>query len=153
MESKNQINPNWLSGFVDGEGTFYIGINKNDEMTIGWQVLPEFRIVQHEKDIKLLYKIKKYLGCGTVRINHGDRYELRIRKLDHLKNIVIPFFESYPLQTQKKYDFLSFRKVILLIDKGEHLSEEGIKNIFQTIEKMNRKQKDITRNNLKNIIG
>ncbi len=153
MDSKSKINPYWLSGFVDGEGTFYIGINKHQEMIAGWQVLPEFRIVQHQKDIKLLYKIKEYLGCGTVRTNHGDRYELRIRSLDHLKDVVIPFFEKYPLQTQKKYDFLSFRKVVLLMDKKEHLKKEGIKKIFYAIKKMNRANKDITEKNLKEIIG
>jgi len=150
---KNLIDPNWITGFVDGEGTFYVGINKHQEMTAGWQVLPEFRIVQHQKDIKLLYKLKKYFGCGTVRKNHGDRYELRIRKLDHLKNVVIPFFEKYPLQTRKKYDFLSFRKVVLLMDKKEHLTEEGIKKIFSAIKKMNRQDKHITENNIKKIIG
>ena len=150
---KNLIDPNWITGFVDGEGTFYVGINKHQEMTAGWQVLPEFRIVQHQKDIKLLYKLKKYFGCGTVRKNYGDRYELRIRKLDHLKNVVIPFFEKYPLQTRKKYDFLSFRKVVLLMDKKEHLTEEGIKKIFSAIKKMNRQDKHITENNIKKIIG
>jgi len=148
LMTKSQIDPNWISGFVDGEGTFYVGINKHEEMSAGWQVLPEFRVVQHQKDIKLLYKIKEYLGCGTVRKNHGDRYELRIRKLDHLKNIVIPFFESYPLQTQKKYDFLSFRKVVLLIDKKEHLTEKGIKKIFSAVKKMNRANKNITKSNI-----
>ena len=98
-------------------------------------------------------KLKKYFGCGTVRKNHGDRYELRIRKLDHLKNVVIPFFEKYPLQTRKKYDFLSFRKVVLLMDKKEHLTEEGIKKIFSAIKKMNRQDKHITENNIKKIIG
>ena len=72
MERK--LDPFWVSGFTDGEGTFYVGINKHSEMSAGFQVLPEFRIVQHEKDIKLLHKIKSFFGCGVVRRNHDSRY-------------------------------------------------------------------------------
>ena len=38
-------------------------------MLQGYQVLPEFRIVQHKRDIKLLYGIKKFFGCGIVTYN------------------------------------------------------------------------------------
>jgi len=102
------LNPYWISGFVDGEGTFYIGINKSTTMTIGYQVLPEFRVVQHYKDIKLLYALKKYFDCGVVRVNHDDRYELRIRSIEHINKKIIPHFNKFPLNTQKKFDFIKF---------------------------------------------
>ena len=108
-----KLEPNWISGFVDGEGTFYVGINNQPSMTIRYQVLPEFRIVQHKKDIKLLYAIKDYFKCGVVRVNHSDRYEVRIRSIEHLNKIIIPFFEKYELQTQKKFDFIKFKKILL----------------------------------------
>jgi len=63
-----KLEPNWVTGFTDGEGTFYVGINKNTTMAIGYQVLPEFRIVQHKKDIKVLYALKKFFwsrGCKS----------------------------------------------------------------------------------------
>jgi len=150
---KRELEPFWVSGFTDGEGTFYVGINKNTEMTAGFQVLPEFRIVQHEKDIKLLYKLKSFFGCGVVRKNHDTRYEVRIRKIEHLAKIIIPFFIKHPLQTQKKHDFLKFRKVVLLIEKGEHLTRDGIDKILSIAKKMNRKEKLRTIENFKNKFG
>ena len=144
----SNINPYWITGFVDGEGTFYVGINKNKTMKTGYQVLPEFRIVQHKKDIQLLHKIKKFFSCGVVRVNHDDRYEVRIRDLKCLKTIVIPFFEKHKLQTQKKFDFMKFRKIVMLMDKGEHLNKEGIQKIYTLAEKMNTKSKIITRKHL-----
>jgi len=137
-----KISPDWVSGFVDGEGTFYVGINKNSTMKSGYQVLPEFRIVQHKKDIQLLYALKSFFGCGVVRVNHEDRYELRIRKLEHLVNIVVPFFEKHSLLTQKKHDFLKFRKIVLLISQNKHLDKEGIIRIIEIAEKMNRANKE-----------
>ena len=136
-----KINPFWVSGFVDGEWTFYVGINRNDTMKVKFQVLPEFRIVQHEKDIQLLYALKKYFGVGVVRVNHDTRYELRIRSLEHINKYVIPHFDKYELLTQKKFDFLKFKEIIKLMNENKHLSVEGVKEIIAIASKMNRQEK------------
>lgn len=136
-----QIKPDWVAGFVDGEGTFYIGINKQPSMTINYQVLPEFRVVQHKRDIKLLYALKEFFNCGVVRVNHDDRYELRIRSIEHLQKIVIPFFEQYQLQTQKRFDFIKFNKIIKLMNKNKHLTTEGLLQIIDIASQMNRQDK------------
>jgi hypothetical protein len=44
------LNAQWVVGFVDGEGCFHVGINQNESMSLGVQVLPEFTVVQHEVD-------------------------------------------------------------------------------------------------------
>ena len=136
-----KIEPNWVSGLVDGEGTFYVGINKNDTMKCGLQVLPEFRIVQHKRDVQLLYGLKRYFGAGVVRINHDDRYELRIRSLQHINQFVIPHFDKYPLLTQKKFDYLKFKKIVNLMNQAKHLSVLGIKEIITIAAQMNRQDK------------
>jgi len=135
------IKPEWVSGFVDGEGTFYVGINKNSTMTVGYQVLPEFRIVQHKKDIKLLYALKKYFGCGIVRVNHDDKYELRIRSIEHINKNIIPHFDKFQLLTQKKFDFIKFKKIINLINQNQHITKNGLINIINIACKMNRQNK------------
>lgn len=38
------LNAQWIVGFVDGEGCFYIGINRNQTMKFGVQILPELRL-------------------------------------------------------------------------------------------------------------
>ena len=136
-----KLNEYWVSGFVDGEGTFYVGINKNKEMKTGYQVLPEFRVVQHKRDIKVLYALKDYFQAGVVRINHDDRYELRIRSVDHINKKVIPHFDKYPLITQKKFDYIKFKKIMNLINQQRHLKLDGINQIIDIAAKMNRQNK------------
>ena len=82
------LSPDWVVGFVDGEGCFYVGINPHPEMGVGYQVLPEFRIVQHQRNIQVLYALKRFFRCGVVRRNRDDRYELRIRRLSCLQQVV-----------------------------------------------------------------
>lgn len=127
----------WVSGFVDGEGCFFVGINKHPEMSAGFQVLPEFTVVQHKRDIQILYALKEFFGCGVVRVNHGDRMAYRVRSLQHLKERIVPFFEKHSLKTKKKLDFIKFRKILLLIERQEHLKTTGIDKIRELASKMN----------------
>ena len=97
----------WIVGFVDGEGCFHVALNKLQKMTVGWQVLPEFRIVQHQRDVLLLKRIQNYFGFGSVQRNHGDRQEFRVRGMENLEKL-ISFFNKHPLQSIKRYDFEIF---------------------------------------------
>ena len=134
----SRLDSQWIVGFVDGEGCFFIGVNPHSEMTSKIQILPEFTVVQHERDVQILHALKKFFGCGVVRSNHGDRMAYRVRGMNHLTETIVPFFEKYPLRTKKRIDFLKFRDVVLMMNKGEHLRTDGIKKIQSIAESMNR---------------
>ena len=145
MTADNQqerLNASWIVGFTDGEGCFHISINKLSGMSLGWQVLPEFRIVQHEKDEEVLYQIKNYFGFGSIEINNFDenatRKGFRVRGLENLNNIV-KFFDENPLRTTKKKNFEIFKKVIQMMNNKKHLTKEGLDKIARLVSGMNRK--------------
>ena len=127
-----KLDAQWITGFVDGEGCFHVGINAHAEMTAGFQVLPEFTVVQHERDVQVLHALKAHFGCGVVRVNHGDRMAYRVRSVKHLLEHIVPFFVKHPLKTKKNVDFLKFRDVLLLMEAGNHLTVEGIERIRST---------------------
>jgi len=133
-----KLDAQWITGFVDGEGCFHVGINPHDEMTAKFQVLPEFTVVQHERDVQVLHALKAHFGCGVVRVNHGDRMAYRVRSVKHLLEHIVPFFVKHPLKTRKNVDFLKFRDVLLLMEAGNHLTVEGIERIRSIAQQMNR---------------
>jgi LAGLIDADG endonuclease len=133
-----KLDAQWITGFVDGEGCFYVGINPHEDTTAGFQVLPEFTVVQHERDVQVLHALKAYFGCGVVRVNHSDRMAYRVRGIQHLLEHIVPFFVKHPLKTRKNVDFQKFRDVLLLIDAGAHLTAEGIERIRSIAAQMNR---------------
>ena len=49
----------YIAGFVDGEGSFHIAVQRNPSVKITWQVVPEFQISQHESDKHVLELIRK----------------------------------------------------------------------------------------------
>ena len=134
---QERLEPNWVAGFVDGEGCFYVAINRQPKMKLGWQVLPEFRIVQHERDEQLLKNLQLFFGCGTVTINHDTRKELRIRGIDNLTKVV-EFFRTVPLRSKKQRDFEIFAEIIEMIKQGLHNSSDGLHAIAALASGMNR---------------
>ena len=97
------LSAQWVVGFVDGEGCFFVGISKN-RTTGNFQVLPEFTVVQHEKNIQILYGLKTFFDCGVVRKNRGNQNLIwcyRVRQREHILNVIIPFFEKHPIKGQK----------------------------------------------------
>ena len=141
MSADNQqerLDEQWIVGFVDGEGCFHIAISRLPKMTLGWQVLPEFRIVQHQRDVSLLKRIQNYFGYGSVGRNHGDRQEFRVRGMENLEKLVY-FFKDNSLQSVKKHDFEIFCQVLEMMKRKEHLTSEGLNKIAGLASKMNRK--------------
>ena len=133
-----KLEAEWVTGFVDGEGCFHVGISKHPGMASGYQVLPEFTVVQHERDAQLLHALKAHFGCGVVRRNHGERMAYRVRGLEHLSARIVPFFLKHPLKSRKRVDFEKFRRVLLLMERGEHLTADGMERIRAIAAQMNR---------------
>lgn len=61
----NIPDPNWIAGFVAGDGCFDVIITKSTTK-IGQRVQLRFRITQHDRDIKLMELIIKYLGASQI---------------------------------------------------------------------------------------
>lgn len=58
--------PNWLAGFVDGEGCFLMNVQNSSTHRLGCKVELRFQVTQHSKDILLMESLVKYLDCGKV---------------------------------------------------------------------------------------
>ena len=132
------LDAQWVVGFVDGEGCFHVGVSRHSGMKAGHQVLPEFTVVQHERDAKVLHALKAFFGCGVVRRNHGDRMAYRVRKREHLLERVVPFFVEHPLKTGKRQDFQKFKRALRMMEAGDHLTAAGIERIKVLAAEMNR---------------
>jgi hypothetical protein len=145
MSADNQqerLYAEWIVGFVDGEGCFHVAINRIKKMRLGWQVLPEFRVVQHEKDVVVLQKLQQFFGFGSVKQNrkdlHGIRMEYRVRGLHNLIKLV-DFFKNHPFQTPtKQINFEKFCQILYLMKQKKHLTKDGLNKIAEIISTMNR---------------
>ena len=135
---------NWLAGFVDGEGYFYVKSLKDNLYSIGYKVTLVFSVTQHARDEILLTKFIDLLGCGKIEkaSTRPDAVNYRVNKFSDIQAKIIPFFLKYPLQSVKYRDFLDFIKVVDIVAVKGHLTPEGIKKINYLKSGMNRGRVD-----------
>lgn len=132
-----------------GEGNFDVRItqstNKIAEGT-GYRVQLRFRITQHERDIKLMKSIITQLGSGSIyKYPKVPAVSITLVKFSDITNIIIPFFNKYPLLGVKLYDYLDWCKIHNLMNDGSHLTPEGL-NIIRNIKSGMNKGRDFTTN-------
>ena len=120
------LDAQWIVGLVDGLGSFAVSINSCNQLekTI-------FSLVLNKRDIQVLYALKRYFHCGVVKKRDEQTVVYEVSTLDHLLKEVVPFFEKHTLKTKKRIVFLKFRKILLSLTKGDHLTFEGMKQILQ----------------------
>ena len=131
------LDAQWIVGFVDGEGRFKVSLNKLKE------IQAEFTVVQHEQDVQILFALKTHFGCGVVRKTHSEKMCYRVKEVKHLLNKIIPFFEKHLLKTKKRVEFQKFRKILLKIQRNDHLNADGLEEIQSIVEQMTQVQTKI----------
>ena len=131
------LNPDYITGFVDGEGSFSVSISPRNFKNVKWEIRPSFSISQHRRSRGILFRIEEYFGCGTTRPNRKDNtYKYEVRSLEELDKKIIPHFKKYPLQTDKKKDFEVFTDVIQIMKEGKHLTEKGLEEVINILKKL-----------------
>jgi hypothetical protein len=137
----------WVVGFVDGEGCFSVPIFRNATTRMGWQVQPEFVVVQGARSAQVLWDLEAFFGCGSVSVNrridnHRENlHRFVVKRLRDLSECIIPFFEDHPLRTAKHDDFRKFAEVVSLMEQGIHLTVEGLVRIATISETMNHRKR------------
>ena len=137
QKSDIKLNPWFVTGFVDAEGCFAIGLFVSSNYKMGYQTQAIFKITLHNKDFNLLCQIKDYFGVGTITKHGSTTLEYRVKSLKDL-TVILSHFEKYPLISQKWSDCELFKLAIALLKNKEHLTEKGFHQILAIKSSMNK---------------
>lgn len=135
--SEPVLNPYFLTGFADGESSFFLTLTKNNRYKQGWLVFPTFQITLHQKDRALLESIRNYFnGAGSIFKDKKDSIKYRVASVNDL-SIIMDHFDKYPLITQKQADYILFKQALELVHRKQHLTSEGLQKIVNIRASMN----------------
>ena len=144
-----KLNPNYIAGFVDGEGSFCVGISRHKTLRRGIEIHPLFEIEVRADDRRILERILLTIGCGKIYDCSYERYgwqphsKYKVGSTKELEEFVIPFFDQHRLQAKKAQSYRIFRKVVIMMRKKEHLTNKGfakIVNLRNQMRKIGRNQ-------------
>lgn len=122
INTENIPDPYWIAGFVSGEGNFSVHITKSTNK-IGKRVQLRFKVTQHERDLKLLEVLIRYLGTGSIyKYPNQPAVCLTVVNFSDITNIIIPLFDKNTLVGVKLYDYFDWCKIHKLMLEGSHLT-------------------------------
>lgn len=142
----------WVIGFVDGEGCFSIGFVRQaggrgrTGYRTGYQVAHEFAVTQGAQSVSCLHELGAFFGVGQVLANkrydnHREHlYRFVVRRRADLIDVIIPFFHEHPMHSSKQRNFEKFARCVALVDAGHHLTCEGLVDIVEIAQTMNRQK-------------
>jgi hypothetical protein len=134
--------PNWLSGFISGEGNFDVKIQKSKTNKLGFSVRLRFRIGQHIKDLNLIELLNQYFCSGSIyKYSSSLAVSLTISNFAVITKTIIPLLNKYPLIGVKQNDYLDWCQIAKLIFEGKHLTSEGLDLIRSIKAGINRGRK------------
>lgn len=125
----SKLDPEFITGFVDAEGSFVTTIVKAPRYKTGWRVDARFQIGLNKNDRVLLKLVQDGFKGAGVMSEVGNVVMFRVTAISDLINILIPHFEKYPLITQKQADFKLFKQIVELMIEKKHLTNEGLREI------------------------
>lgn len=140
----------WLSGFIEGDGCFYVRVTKNKNCLTN-KVACLFELAQKTNDknsmLEIITKISEFLSCSVKFRNKSNQFWFRTSKYESNK-ILILYLNKYSLFSSKYLDFLSWKIILNIMIKKEQVNKlEEIKNIKNN---MNSKRTRFTWDHLQN---
>src|ERR1700688_938443 len=147
----SSINPWFITGFTDAEGSFMITITQNEKSKMKWRVIPSFAIHIHNKDISLLNQIQKFLGVGNVRKNSNTTALFRVDNFKEIQ-VIINDFDRFPLLSVKASDYILFKECYNLIMQKQHLNPKGFEKILSLKYNLNKGLPDKLKKAYPNIV-
>jgi hypothetical protein len=150
MQEKNlYLAPEFISGFVSGEGCFYVESGFDKKYKLKHRIRPAFSIEVSADDRELIELIQKQLNCGNIYDLDFGRYKgyeskgwkphvkYRVSNIKDISEKIVPFFKQYPPHGKKNKSFEVFCEIVEGIIKREHISEETLPYLKEKAKLLN----------------
>ena len=133
-----ELTPEYVTGFIDGEGSFLVSFSRRSKLSVGIEARPSFSVSQHRRNRLILEALQHFFHCGGIRFDrHDQTYKYEVRSLSDLTQKIIPHFEQYSLKTSKASDFEALKEICALMRANHHRSSDGMRRIIERAYKMN----------------
>lgn len=120
---------NWLAGFTDGEGCFFIGKTPQCRRQRNFGYFCEFRIGLRRDDEAVLREIVARTGLGSISLisNRWGGAAAWVVRAKQDCVALTEIFDAYPLRAKKAADYAIWREAVrawMQIQKGRNVSRD-----------------------------
>ena len=147
---------NWLGGFLDADGGFYVRYTNSTKLRIACTMTLEQRMIEPMSNLSyepLFLEISKFLKTKLNISKHNENksyFMIRIHNRNSLK-IIIDYFNCYKIYSSKYLDYLNWVTVAkLLLDRSAYKLDNR-KLIYNLKHSMNNKRRYFNWDHLSNL--
>jgi len=136
-----KLNPWFVTGFTSGDGSFNLKIGSSATTSIGVRTQLRFGIAWHIRELDVIKGLAAYFNLLNPIVSKSLKVSdvkyknititskaviFNLKKDSDIVDIIIPFFDKYPIQGLKALDFEDFKKVErlkkewMIIDYGKY---------------------------------
>lgn len=84
----------------------------------------------HSRETSILKEIQAFFGgIGNITF-HKDTVHYRVQDMESIRNVIIPHFDKYPLESAKMIDYKLWKQCVYLKTAENKLSLEGLEQII-----------------------
>ena len=136
----------WFSGWIDGEGCFTARLTGSNNGAISCGL----RVRVRDDDTGLICSVKDTVKCGRIfsdsMTRNGTNPQIiwNCSNLSACRNILIPLFDKYPLQSKKMRDYQVWREIVMNLSEGWHLNRNLRCNIIGLCEELSSTRKYVS---------
>ena len=144
-ESQIKINPNWFTGFLEGEGTFgiktgsslYLQVAQKNTSQVCLNAIVTF-LTSLDSNLKQDAKIRPLNVVSTVNAK-TTAAAVVISSVDALYYYTLPLLDSHTMYTYKYTSFKLWRVALMLKIQGYYLLPEGKKLFLDISDILNKR--------------
>jgi LAGLIDADG endonuclease len=117
----SSLNPWFVTGLTDAEGSFYIVISQSKTNLIGWTVKPFFQTgaSNNPANLRLLQSLQTFFGGGRIQKDSKNFLCYEVTDLETLLRVRDPF-NKFPLQSTKLVNFKMWSQVLDMMVAKQH---------------------------------
>jgi LAGLIDADG endonuclease len=150
LKKGNLGKDNWLSGFIDADGSFSILYtkleNNNKKIKISCRLRIEQRMfepISGNSYFNVFKEITDFLNCNLKtrkQISTSKEYYTFTASSHKSLSIILTYFSNFSLYSSKYLDYKDWEKAVNLILNNEYYTEKGILEIESLKSNMNLKR-------------
>lgn len=129
------LNPWFISGLIDAEGSLTAALAKSKTSKLGWRIQLRFTILMHIREADLLKQVRDFFNVGNLVLGE-NQVSYNVNDLKEL-GIILNHIFSFPLLTFKYNMALIFNIIRNLMLSKAHLTKDGFLIIVAYINCLN----------------
>jgi LAGLIDADG DNA endonuclease family protein len=135
-EIAENLSNDFISGIIDGDGSFFISFQTNGNIKTG------FNITNEPDSRPLLEKIKAQLeNIGSIQEGSKNELVYTVNGINQINDVLIPFMDKSPIFSERALHYFKFKTVSLLLKRENPLSLETKLKIVELAYDSNKKGK------------